>query len=592
MNRITHVLLFSLCLMAAGCTKWVAPPIHWQQAAHIPQPERATGAAMVVSDSGTASEAAANVMRQGGNAADAAVTAAFMLAVTWPEAGNIGGGGFMMVHDPRGGKQSVPIMFDFRETAPGAATQDMYQLGESVHTAKAVGTPGTVRGLALVHEQHGSKPWSELVMPAVLAAEQGITVSQGLADSLNGVLSRLDDDASFDEFRRVYARPGGGKWVAGDTLKQPDLAVTLRIIARNGPDAFYQGPIADLIVAEMKRGNGIISSSDLADYQAKQRKPIHFQIQRSDPTPTPRNSGFDVYAPNLPSSGGYTLRWMFHLMEHRLGIEDQQRWSVETLHDYIESSKNAFAARAMYLGDSDFNDLSDVPSPQQFAKAATYDATRATPSADIATAPKVVNDEGESTTHFSVVDANGMAVSCTYTLEQSYGSRIVVRHGGFLLNNEMGDFNWKAGHTDRRGRIGTKPNLIEPGKRMLSSMTPVIVLKDGEVFMVTGSPGGRTIINTVGQMLLNIIVYDMPPADAVQSPRLHHQWMPDVVSFEAVDDPAFADVVAQLRAMGHDFREGNHVRGSAHTIVWDKGLKRFVGIADRRRDGEGGAVGH
>ena len=520
----------------------------------------------VVSVSPHASRIGRDVLKRGGNAVDAAVAVGFALAVTWPEAGNLGGGGFMMVH--RAG--SDPVMIDYRETAPATSTEAMFQPGESVHTAKAVGVPGTVRGLGLAHERYGKLRWKELLMPAVNLAETGFRVRLPLARSLNAILNKADGE--FDELQRVYSKPKGGPWLIGDRLVQPDLAGTLRQIAKAGPDAFYDGFIAEQIVADMKTGGGLIRQDDLAGYQAKLRTPIHTTFR-----------GFDVYGPAPPSSGGITLAMMLNILEN-FDLNEHGRYSAQSLHLMIESMRRAFADRAQYLGDADFVDIPNFLISKIYARkrAAEIDPDRSTPSESVA--PDIPITAHTSTTHFSIIDGDGMAVSNTTTLEQRYGSRLVVTGAGFLLNNEMGDFNWKRGLTTRKGRIGTDPNLIEPHKRMLSSMTPVIVLRNEKVVLVTGSPGGRTIINTVLCVLLNFLEFEMSPAEAIRAPRLHHQWLPDEVRFEGAADPAYARVLEQLRRMGHHIEPKGRRQGDAHTIHINRD-GRISALADRRRDG-------
>jgi len=531
---------------------------------------------MVVSVSPPATEAGIKILQQKGNAADAAIAVAFALQVTWPEAGNIGGGGFMMVH-PGPGKD--PVCIEYRETAPAASTSDMFQLTETIFSAKAAGVPGTLRGLELAHQRYGQLPWSELVAPAIQLAEEGFSIDRGLAESLNSILRKIDAGSSskavpqYAECQRLYQKSDRTPWVAGDRLVQPELAETLKQIAENGVDAFYSGPIAELIVAEMGRSQGVISLQDLHDYRAVVREPVHIRYR-----------DFDIHAPPLPSSGGYCLAEMLQVLE-RYHLRDQPRWSATTVHLEIETMRRAFLDRALFLGDSDFvrvpEDLLTAAHADQLAK--SIDPDKATPSTDLAPDLPII-DESPSTTHFSVMDGNGMAVSNTYTLEQSFGARVAVHGGGFLLNNEMGDFNWKAGHTDTRGRIGTKANLIVPGKRMLSSQTPVIVTREGQVVLVTGSPGGRTIINTVLNVLLNVLEFEMELPQAVAEPRLHHAWLPDRVQIEKAVKQTAPHLIAELQKQGH------HVvlvsrQGDAHSICRNPQTGALQGVADSRRSG-------
>lgn len=526
---------------------------------------------MVVSVSEPASQASAAILCRGGNAVDAAVTTAFALAVTYPPAGNIGGGGFMMVL-PRPGDD--PVCVEYRETAPATATPMMFSLTDSRLTSKMVGVPGTVRGLELAHAKFGKLPWSELLQPAIRLAERGFAVDASLARSLNKVLQDKKS-VPFTEMRRVYAAPNGKVWHAGDRLVQPDLAGTLRRIAEQGADGFYHGPVAAKIVREMQAGDGLISGADLDAYRARLRRPIHGTFR-----------GYDVYGPPPPSSGGIVLIEMLNVLE-RFKLRQKGRWSPETMHLIIESMRRAYLDRARYLGDQDFVAIPKRLTTKDYAAklASEIDQWKATDS--LALAPEIpIADEGTSTTHFSIVDGQGMAVANTFTLEQSYGSRVMVRGAGFLLNNEMGDFNWAPGHTDRKGRIGTEPNTITPHKRMLSSQTPVLVLKDGKPFLITGSPGGRTIINTVLCVVLNVLEFDMPLPQAIAAPRLHHQWLPDQVRFAGVKLARFKDLVRQLRSMGHHFNPKAGRQGDAHSIRVDVKTGTRVGVADTRISGK------
>ncbi len=544
-------------------------------ASPAPGAHSATGRkGMVVSVSAPASEAGAAVMRKGGNAVDASVAVAFALAVTWPEAGNVGGGGFMLVHP---GKKGEPVVIDYRETAPAAATRDMFAKDRRPSSYKLVGVPGTVAGLALAHQKFGKLPWKDLVMPAVKLAEEGFVLDAALARGLNQVVATSKE---FPELRRALGKDGGrGAWKAGDRLVQRDLGRTLRLIAERGPDAFYKGHIADQFVAEMKAGGGLVTKADLAGYNAKVRKPIHGTFR-----------GHDVYAPPPPSSGGVALIEMLNVLEN-FDLKKSGRYSATTLHRMTETMRRAYCDRALYLGDPDFVKIPAHLTSRDYAKklAQGINAKKATQSDLLAKEKGIALTEGDSTTHFSVVDAGGMAVSNTYTLEHSYGGRIVVRGAGFLLNNEMGDFNPRPGATTRTGQIGTLPNQVAPGKRMLSSMTPVVVTRDGKVVLVTGSPGGRTIINTVLCVVLNVLEFAMPLREAVDAPRLHHAWFPDRLQVEPALAKEHAAALASLQAMGHRLARRPVRQGDAHSIVVDA-TGAYRGEADRRRSGA--AVGN
>jgi len=526
---------------------------------------------LVVSVSQPASEVGLAVLKQGGNAVDAAVATAFALAVTYPEAGNIGGGGFMLVRPAEGGD---PVCVDYRETAPAASSVDMFVNQKSHLGHRLAGVPGTVRGLQLAHKKWGKLDWSELVAPAIKLAHDGFEIDAAVATGLNSV---LDDSAEFAELHRVFGKPGDAKWQAGDRLVQMDLAQSLEQIAQSGSDGFYKGPLADKLVAEMKQGNGLIVQDDLNRYEAKLRPAVHGTYR-----------GYDVFGPPPPSSGGIVLVEMLNILE-RFDLKSQGRWSPQTVHVMIEAMRRAYRDRARYLGDPDFAKIPDELTSKEYARelASKIDLKRATPSADLAGDIELA-DESTSTTHFSIVDADGMAVANTYTLEQKFGCRVVVRGAGYLLNNQMGDFNWRPGHTDRKGAIGTAANTIGPGKRMLSAQTPVIVTRDNRLVLVSGSPGGRTIVNTVLCVLLNVLEFDMDLAAAIDAPRLHQQWFPDRVQFEGLKQREHRDLIKQLRAMGHEVTAPRGTQGDAHSIQVGDGS--YIGAADKRISGF--AAGH
>jgi len=504
-------------------------------------------------------------MMRGGNAVDAAVATAFALAVTFPEAGNIGGGGFMVIYP---GKGAEPVVVDYRETAPAAARADTFASG-NLTQYRLVGVPGTVRGLALAHQRFGKLPWKDLVMPAVRLAKEGFELNKDLAEGLNEYLAKPGDEAN--EMRRVLGKPGSGKWAAGDRLVQGELAETLRHIAEEGPNVFYEGTIADALVESLR--DGLITQADLAGYAAKWREPIHGMFR-----------GFDVYGPPPPSSGGICLVEMLNVLE-KLDLRKDERWSAAALHLMIETMRRAFVDRATSLGDADFVTIRENLTNKEYAAqlAAKIDRHRATTSEELASDIRLTK-EGTQTTHFSVIDADGMAVSNTYTLEQRFGGRVMVKGKGFLLNNEMGDFNLQPGVTDRQGKIGTAANQVAPGKRMLSSMTPVIVAKSGRVVMVSGSPGGRTIINTVLCVLINRLEYGMSGREAVDAPRLNMTWFPDKVTAEADMFKDHSAALEQLERMGHYIDRKPARQGDAHSIFVESD-GRIVGVADKRRGG-------
>ena len=558
MKTIKNLLLCALVTVSLSNTCF-AQRVHTSSA----------GQGMVVSESSLASRIGRDVLSRGGNAVDAAVATAFGLAVTWPEAGNIGGGGFMIVRPTNG---MPPVFIDYRETAPLAAKEDTFSAEDSTHNRKAVAVPGTVRGLALAHSKYGKLAWHELVLPAAKLAETGFTVTQPLADSTNAVLFYTKDKDLYAELHRVYGKPGGGRWSAGDVMKLPDLAKTLYLIAENGADGFYKGPVAELTIAEMRKGKGLIRQADLDAYEAKIRGPVLGTF-----------NGYEIIGAAPPSSGGICIVQALNMVE-ALDVP-KDRYSPTTVHLLGEISRRIFLERARYLGDPDFVSVPIFLSSKSYAKklANDIDRKKATNSEELAPDIKLAA-ESDNTTHFSVVDKDGMAVSNTYTLEASWGSRMVVAGAGYILNNEMGDFNWIKGYTNRIGRIGTNANLIRPGKRMLSSQCPLIVTKDGNVVLVTGSPGGRTIINTVLNIVLNHTYFGMSPTEAVEAPRYHHQWMPDQLMLERLDNKPYSDVEKDLEQMGHKVT-ARPAQGSAHTIYYDHANRNLIGIADGRRDG-------
>ena len=527
---------------------------------------------VVVCTSAPACDAGASVLAKGGNAVDAAVATAFALAVTHPAAGNIGGGGFMIVRTPDGQVTS----FDYRERAPLASTKTMYldkggNIDRSLTAAGylAPGVPGSVRGLAMAHAKFGKLPWKDVVMPGVTLAEQGFEMSQALARGLNREVA--GPMAKFPASVAAYGKPGGGTWQAGDRIVQKDLGKTLRAIAEDGPDAFYTGWIADAIAADMKANGGLITKQDLAQYQAKERTPVRGTYK-----------GFEIVSMPPISSGGIALIEMLNILEP-MDLKSKGLLTAEALHLQIEAMRRAYLDRARHLGDPDFVKVPvEMLTSKEHARkvAATIDPAKASSSVelgkDIVT---VTTQEPDATTHYSVMDKDGMAVTTTTTLEGSYGSHVVVKGAGFLLNNEMGDFNKKPGETNSRGDIGTPANLIEPGKRMLSSMTPTMVLKDGKVVLLTGSPGGRTIINTVFTIVLGVVEYGLNGRQAVDLARMHHQWLPDRVSIEKENGPS-DEVLSKLKAMGHNITSGGR-QGDAHS-VWVAPDGTVYGINEKR----------
>jgi gamma-glutamyltranspeptidase / glutathione hydrolase len=528
---------------------------------------------MVVSASSIASDIGAAVLKDGGSAIDAIVATAFAMAVTYPTAGNIGGGGFMVYRAASG----ESVAYDFRETAPAGSSPTMFlvdgKYDATLHhnSAISVGVPGTVAGLHLAWREHGKLPWRRLVEPAIRLARDGFPISEGLARSLAGVLDAMKPyRASTAQFSK-----NGVPYQAGEILKQPDLARTLQRIATQGPDGFYRGETAALIEKEVKAHGGLITRQDLAVYQPRKRPPLR-GIYRD----------YDVLTMPPASSGGVALIQMLNLLEG-FDLKTSGFGSAQTIHVVSESMRRAFADRAQHLGDPDFNP--QMPVARLISK--DYAATlRSTINRDHASKSSPISfswaTEGEETTHVSVVDERRNAVSMTYTLEAGYGSKITVAGAGFLLNNEMGDFNAGPGLTDADGLIGTEPNLAQPGKRMLSSMTPTILAKDGQLAMVTGSPGGRTIINTVLLTILNVVDFEMNAQETVDAGRFHHQWLPDRISVER--QHFSPDTLGLLKTRGHDVRETN-AQGLAAVIVLDAATNTLEGGVDRR-GADGGAA--
>ncbi len=523
------------------------------------------------------SRAGAEVLLEGGNAVDAAIAVGFALAVTNPTAGNIGGGGFMVVRTPDG----ETTTFDFREKAPLASHPEMFydEDGEFSRDIRhrshiSVGVPGTVAGFELAHQRLGQADWARLVEPSIGLARDGIELTPDLAGSIANAVGRMQErgyEASVQAFSR-----DGVPYEAGELWQQPDLAMTLERIRDEGRDGFYRGETADLLVAEMERGGGIITHEDLEIYEAVERAPIEGTFL-----------GYDVISMGPPSSGGTAIVQMLNILEG-FDLPAIGHNSPEYVHHVAEAMRFAFRDRAAHLADMDF---SDVPLERLTSKEYA-DELRAQIDPDMAGESSVADVElameSAETTHYSVVDADGMAVSVTYTLEGGYGSHITVPGAGFLLNNEMGDFNAGPGITDETGLIGTEPNLARPEQRMLSSMSPTILARDGELVAVIGTPGGRTIINTVLQLALNRMAFQMEPMEMLSAGRFHHQWLPDRITVEeAIATP---ELMSRLEEMGHTV-EPRTRQGAAHSIVIDMETGERIGIPDPRIT-DGTAVGY
>lgn len=532
---------------------------------------------MVSSASRLASEAGVEVLKQGGNAVDAAVATAFALAVTWPSAGNIGGGGFMVYH----GDDGHATTFDFREKAPLAATERMYLgldgqvVNNSNHIGMlAIGVPGTVAGLYKAHQELGSLPWEELVAPAVALARDGIPITYALQTGFARSANRF---RQYPSSARKFFRADGSLYELDDIWVQPDLAKTLELIQNNGKDGFYKGENARRLADFMAANGGLITAEDLERYEAVEREPIRGTYR-----------GYEIISMPPPSSGGVALVQMLNILEG-YDLAGLGHNSADYLHVLTEAMRRAYADRAEHLGDPDFNEsmpldrLMDKDYASGLRTSIDMDKKSESSPSEFAQAY-----ESEETTHFSVVDKDGNMVSVTYTLEFGYGSAIVAEGGGYLLNNELGDFNAVPGLTDISGNIGTAPNLVAAEKRPLSSMTPTIVAQNGRPLFATGSPGGKTIINTTMQTILNIIDHGFNIAEAIEAGRIHHQWLPDFTSFES---EAFSpDTIRLYESKGHTIRERG-TQGAAMGVYFNREEGLFEGASDSRR-GDGAAVGY
>jgi gamma-glutamyltranspeptidase / glutathione hydrolase len=526
---------------------------------------------MVVAQEKISARVGADILKQGGNAVDAAVATGFAMAVTYPRAGNIGGGGFMVIHLRERGED---IAIDYRETAPAATTPEIF-LGpdgkpdnaKSRDSALSIGVPGTVAGLALALEKYGSGKFTlaQLLQPAIALARDGFVLSDDMADTLPAIYRRL---ARWPASAKIFSRPDGTSLRQDDTLIQTDLAATLTAIADQGPRGFYQGPVAEKLANAVREAGGIMTADDLKSYQAMIRSPVRGTYR-----------GYDIVSMPLPSSGGTVLLETLNILEG-FPMGQMKQGSAASLHLLIEAMKRAYADRARYLGDPAFVNAptSALVSKDYAAKQrASIDPDRATPAADVLSIkpPR----EGSNTTHFSVVDSFGNAVSNTYTLNFPYGVGLVAEGTGVLLNNELDDFTAAVGASNAFGLVGYEANLPGPGKRPLSSMSPTIVMKDGKPVLVTGSPGGSRIISTVLQVIVDVLDYHMDVAAAVAAPRLHHQWMPDEVRIEhGFND----DVLTELKAKGHHIVEPMGQTSANSIAIGESGL---FGAPDPRTRG-------
>ena len=528
---------------------------------------------MVAAQSKIAAEIGAQVLADGGNAVDAAVAVGFSMAVTLPRAGNIGGGGFMLVHDAGSGQTTA---IDYREMAPPAAHRDMFLDANgdvdpriSRYSHKAAGVPGTVAGLFLAHEKFGHLSWQRLVQPAIDLARNGIIVTHDLAAQLKRRQERMCRDAASCSY--LY-KDNAVPYEMGERLIQADLADTLQLIADQGPAAFYLGAIAEKISAEMEAGGGLIDMQALAAYKPVVREPLRGEYR-----------GYEIVTMPPPSSGGVHVIQMLNILEH-FPVGSLGWGSADGIHLLAEVMRLAYADRSKHLGDPDFYPVPvDWLTSEEYGVelAASIDMMQARLSNDVAPGVAPI-DESPDTTHFSVIDVDGNVVSNTYTLNLSYGSGISVSGAGFLLNNEMDDFVSKPGVPNAYGLLGDKANSIEAGKRPLSSMTPTIVFADGEPWFAIGSPGGSFIITAVLQTIVNVIDHGMNIADATSQPRMHHQWFPDLLRLEAGISP---DTIRMLQRRGHNVKTPQRSMGSVQTVAYKDGT--FRGATDPRRHNAG-----
>ena len=532
----------------------------------IPTTGLLADSAMVVCAHPVAAETGLNILRKGGNAIDAAVAVELALMIGFPEAGNIGGGGFLVYRDSSG--QSFAL--DFREKAPKAATTNMYLdkdgkviPGLSISGHLAAGVPGTVDGLFTAHQRFGKLPWKEVVQPAVDLAQNGIKLTRRAAANLN----RIQEDLK--KFNTVTPDFLINSWTEGDTLKWSDLAVTLARIRDQGRDGFYSGPTAEAIVNEMKRGKGIITMEDLTSYRSRWLEPVSGTYR-----------GYKIISMPPPSSGGIALIQLLQSVES-FDIRKIGHNTVDGIHLLTEAERRVYADRAEFLGDPDFF---PVPSKgllnpaYNLSRMKTFNPDKATPSSEVrAGSPSPA--ESEETTHISIIDAHGNAVSLTTTLNEWFGNKVVVGGAGFFLNDEMDDFSSKPGVPNMFGLIGGEANKIEPGKTMLSAMTPTIVEKDGELFMVVGTPGGSTIITSVFQVIMNVIDHQMSMQEAVNARRVHSQWLPDLIAPE--DSALSRETDSLLRLKGHQIKPRSKFGRVAAVMV--RSDKKLEAGADQKR---------
>ncbi|WP_412523251.1 gamma-glutamyltransferase [Shewanella chilikensis] len=525
---------------------------------------------MVSSQEALASRIGVDILKQGGNAVDAAVAVGYALAVTLPRAGNIGGGGFMLVHLA---KENKTIAIDYREMAPSRAHRDIFldDKGNAVNKLSrehglAVGVPGTVMGMELALSKYGTMKREQVIAPAIKLAREGISVTSDLANSLDGVKRRI---SQWPSSAAIFYKADGSSFVPGEIIKQPELAHSLELIAKQGNKGFYQGETAEKLVSAIQAAGGIMTLEDLNNYQAIERQPVRGHYR-----------GYEVVSMPPPSSGGIHIIEILNILE-QYPIHDLGHNTAATLHLMAEAMRRAYADRSEYLGDPDFYPVpvKALLSPD-YAKtlAKSIDSKHATPSSQVKPG-KLAPYESDQTTHYSVVDKWGNAVSNTYTLNFSYGSGLVADGTGILLNNEMDDFSAKPGTPNGYGLVGGEANSVQGNKRPLSSMSPTMIMKDGQPFLVTGSPGGARIITTVLQIIMNVIDHDLNIAEASFAPRMHHQWLPDEIR---VERSLNGDTIALLEAMGHQVKVKSSMGSTQSIMVTEEGK---FGASDPRRAG-------
>ena len=545
--------------------------------ASFPAKRDSNGSGVAISSNEYANKIGKEVLDSGGNAIDAAVAMGYALAVTHPAAGNIGGGGFALIRL----KNGEVISLDFRESAPLKASRDMYldKNKEVIPNSSLVGylasgVPGSVKGMSAMLDKYGSKKLEELIQPAINLAENGFILTDKQAQSM---LEVKDGFAKFESSRKYFLKKDGSTYGAGEVFVQKDLAKTLRLIQKEGESAFYKGKIADLIEMDMKKNGGLITKQDLENYEVKWREPVKGTYR-----------GYEIISMGPPSSGGAHIIQMLNILENA-NLKELGALSAKSIHLLVESMRQAYADRSLFLGDPDFVEVPlDVITSKEYAKKIYNNIMNLNgkagndtiPGLGMIKEPKIKQvKEGNNTTHYSVADKWGNAVSVTYTINGSYGALAAVDGAGFLLNNEMDDFSIKTGVANLYGLVGSDANAITPLKRPLSSMSPTIVLKDNKLFMVVGSPGGSRIITTVLQVILNVIDYEMPLGVAVSAPRIHHQWTPNEIRFEKFG--LNADTKKLLEEKGYEVNERPEM-GDVNAIILENGI--YYGTGDPRKE--------